>query len=180
VGGHLLLALREVASRSVRWRVHLPFRPCPPAPPPARSRHSTSRGHARQSTTSTHVGDGLALTDCWVTSPVKCAPPANQPTAEERHACAPFLTRELDALPVEVVVTLGGIAWAAALAHLGWESPKPRFTHGAEYRPPGGPLLLGCYHVSQQNTFTGRLTEPMLDAVFAKAAEFLGIHGSTG
>jgi uracil-DNA glycosylase len=123
--------------------------------------------------TSTHVGDGLELTDCWVTSPVKCAPPANQPTAGERHACAPFLTRELDALPVEVVVTLGGIAWAAALAHLGWESPKPRFGHGAEYRPPGGPLLLGCYHVSQQNTFTGRLTEEMLDAVFLRARELL-------
>jgi uracil-DNA glycosylase len=133
-------------------------------------------GFANQPT-ATHVGDGLALTDVWVTSPVKCAPPANKPTAEERHTCAPYLEAELDLLPIEVIVALGGLAWTATLSHLGWEGTKPRFGHGTEYRLPTGQLLLGCYHVSQQNTFTGRLTEPMLDAVFARAKEILANPG---
>jgi uracil-DNA glycosylase family 4 len=126
--------------------------------------------------TSTDVDDGLALTDVWVTSPVKCAPPANKPTAEERHTCAPFLEAELELLDIQVIVALGGIAWAAALAEFGWEGRKPRFGHGAEYRLPTGQLLLGSYHVSQQNTFTGRLTEEMLDAVFARAGEVIGVR----
>ena len=125
-------------------------------------------GYANQAT-SEHRGDGLELTDVWVTSPVKCAPPANKPTADERDTCRPFLDAEVDLLPLRIVVALGGFAWDAALRHFGWEGRKPKFGHGAEYELPDGNLLLGSYHVSQQNTFTGRLTEEMLDAVFARA-----------
>lgn len=133
-------------------------------------------GYANQSA-STHIGDGLELTDAWVTSPVKCAPPANKPTPDERDACAPFLARELELLPIEVVVALGGFGWDAALRHWGWTGTKPKFGHGAEYVLPDGRLLLGSYHVSQQNIFTGRLSEDMLDAVFARAKELLASSG---
>jgi uracil-DNA glycosylase len=116
-----------------------------------------------------HVDDGLELHDVYVTAPVKCAPPANKPLPVERDTCAPFLTRELEVLDrCRVVVALGGFGFAAVAAHLGL-SPRPRFGHGVEVDVEGGRTLLGCYHVSQQNTFTGRLTEPMLDAVFARA-----------
>jgi uracil-DNA glycosylase family 4 len=128
-------------------------------------------GFANQPTSS-GPGDGLALADCWVTAPVKCAPPANKPTPGERDACAPYLAAECDLLPLEAVVALGGFAWEAALAHFGRPRPKPRFTHGAEVGLEGV-TLLGSYHVSQQNTFTGRLTEAMLDAVFARAKAYL-------
>jgi uracil-DNA glycosylase family 4 len=137
-------------------------------------------GFANQPT-STHRDDGLALTDCWVTSPVKCAPPGNRPTTAERDTCRQWFDREVASLPVEVVVALGGFGWSVALATFGWDTPrKPRFGHGVEAplphsdQLPEGATLLGSYHVSQQNTFTGRLTEEMLDAVFARAAGIVG------
>jgi uracil-DNA glycosylase len=115
--------------------------------------------------------DGLTLTDAWVTAAVKCAPPGNQPLPEERDACAPFLRRELAAITgARVVVCLGGFGYDAACRHFG-VTPRPRFGHGVEVPLPAGPTLLCSFHPSQQNTFTGRLTEPMLDAVFARAAE---------
>ena len=117
----------------------------------------------------THAGDGLRLTGAWVTSPVKCAPPANKPTAEEFAACRGFFEAEFAALAhVRVVVALGGLACGAVARH--WNlRPRPRFAHGLEAPLPGGRTLLCCYHVSQQNTFTGRLTAEMLDAVFDRA-----------
>ena len=138
-------------------------------------------GFANQPT-STSRDDGLALTDAWVTSAVKCAPPGNQPLPAERDACTPFVLRELDALPrLRVIVCLGGFAWRAAAGVLRaaghtLPAPLPKFGHGAEMRTDRGLLVLGSYHVSQQNTFTGRLTEPMLDAVFTRArAEIDGV-----
>ncbi|HXG25916.1 MAG TPA: uracil-DNA glycosylase [Candidatus Binatia bacterium] len=121
-------------------------------------------------------GDGLEAIDLWVTAPVKCAPPDNEPLPSERDNCAPYLVREMAALrEARVVVALGGFAWAAALrtfAALGAAVPRPlpRFGHGAEAVVDRW-TVLGCYHVSQQNTFTGRLTRPMLDAVLARANE---------
>src|SRR5262245_61915796 len=125
--------------------------------------------------TSVARDDGLALRDCYITAPVKCAPPGNKPLPGERANCAPWLERELALLPtIRVVVALGGYAWDTALRHLGPVRPKPRFTHAAEAPLPRGGALLGSYHISQQNTQTGRLTEPMLDAVFLRARELLG------
>ncbi|HEX7290439.1 MAG TPA: uracil-DNA glycosylase [Conexibacter sp.] len=126
--------------------------------------------------------DGLELRGAYVTAAVRCAPPANKPLPAERDACFPYLVRELELLrDVRVVVCLGGFAWEAALrarAAVRGEPPprpKPRFGHGAELRAPGRLALLGCYHPSQQNTFTGRLTEPMTDAVFLRARELAGL-----
>jgi len=127
--------------------------------------------------------DGLELRGAWVTAAVRCAPPANRPAPPERDNCFPYLVRELELLPaVRVIVCLGGFAWDAALrarAALGEPAPRPRprFGHGAECasHPPGRWPLLGCYHPSQQNTFTGRLTEPMMDAVFLRARELAGL-----
>jgi len=115
--------------------------------------------------------DGLRLRDAWVTAAVRCAPPANKPLPEERDNCLPYATHELALMPgVRVVVCLGGFAWAAALRLLDpGARPRPRFGHAAEQELSGGRLLLGCYHPSQQNTFTGRLTEEMIDAVFERA-----------
>ena len=125
-------------------------------------------GYANQPS-SVAAGDGLALTGAWITSPVKCAPPANKPAPAERDACMPFMRREIDALEaMRVVVVLGGFAHQVLWRELG-AGPRPRFGHGAEASLPGGRTLLCSYHPSQQNTFTGRLTEPMLDAVFARA-----------
>jgi uracil-DNA glycosylase family 4 len=105
-----------------------------------------------------------------VAAAVKCAPPDNKPLPAERDACRPFLRRELALLAqVSVVVCLGGFAYEAACGEFGVR-PRPKFGHGVEVAAPGGLLLLCSYHPSQQNTFTGRLTEPMLDAVFARAA----------
>ncbi len=119
--------------------------------------------------------DGLSLHSCWVTAAVRCAPPTNRPAPAERDNCLPYLVRELELLAdVRVIVCLGGFAWDAALRVLGAPRPKPKFGHGAEL-PLERSTLIGCYHVSQQNTFTGRLTEPMLDAVFARAKELAGI-----
>ena len=131
-------------------------------------------GFANQPT-SDHADDGLALTDLYVTAAVKCAPPENRPTTDERNLCQPFLVREIEALHrLRVIVCLGGFGWdqvLRTLRSLGREvpSPAPRFGHLRETRLPGGLVLIGSYHPSQQNTFTGRLTVPMIDDVFAAA-----------
>ena len=101
---------------------------------------------------------------------MRCAPPANRPLPEERDNCLPYAAEELELLEPAVIVCLGLFAWDAACRLLGVR-PRPRFGHAAEFEVEGGPLLLGCYHPSQQNTFTGKLTEPMTDAVFARARE---------
>ena len=126
-------------------------------------------GFANQPT-STHRDDGLALTGAWITAPVRCAPPANRPATEERDACAPYLAAELELLPWRVAVALGGYGWDAVLRHRDWTGTKPRFGHGATATLADGRTLIGSYHVSQQNTFTGRLTEAMLDEVFLEAS----------
>ncbi|PZS06428.1 MAG: uracil-DNA glycosylase [Pseudonocardiales bacterium] len=137
--------------------------------------------------TSVHAGDGLALRGVRVVAAVRCAPPGNRPTTVERDTCLPWLAREIALLAptLRSIVVLGGFAWQAlwsALRHrtvaaaldLTVPRPLPRFVHGGETllaRTCGARLqVIGCYHVSQQNTFTGRLTEPMLDAVFTRAA----------
>ncbi len=120
---------------------------------------------------STSVDDGLRLHDAWVTAAVKCAPPANSPTGDERDACAPFLAREFAALErASVVVCLGQFGYQAACRHFAVR-PRPKFGHGVDVPVAGGPTLLCSFHPSQQNTFTKRLTEPMLDEVFARAVE---------
>jgi uracil-DNA glycosylase len=134
-------------------------------------------GFANQPT-SVARDDGLTLTDCYVTAPVKCAPPENKPLPSERDNCAPWLDAELALLHVEVVVALGSYAWDEALRHFGPVRPKPRFGHGAEASLPTATAgtrrtLLGSYHVSQQNTSTKRLTEDMLDGVFRRARALL-------
>jgi len=127
-------------------------------------------GLANQAT-SVSRDDGLELTDCWVTAAVRCAPPANKPTPEERDNCAVWLRAELALLPnVRVIVCLGKFAWDAAMTQLSAPRPRRSFGHGVE-APVGDRTLLGSYHVSQQNTFTGKLTVPMLDAVFTRARE---------
>ncbi len=119
-------------------------------------------------------GDGLRLTGCRVTAAVRCAPPANRPTPDERARCRPFLLRELDLCPrARVLMALGAIGWDAALRTLAPPRPWPRFGHGAEARV-GGLTLLGSYHPSQQNVFTGRLTPAMIDDVLARARELGG------
>ena len=119
---------------------------------------------------SVSVGDGLELTGAWVTAAVKCAPPANKPTPDERDACAPFLEREFASLDrAQVVVCLGQFGYQAACAHFDVR-PRPKFGHGVEVAVAGGPMLICSFHPSQQNTFTKRLTEPMLDDVFSRAA----------
>ncbi len=127
--------------------------------------------------TAVEAGDGLELPRTRVTAGVRCAPPANKPTVDERRTCAPWLQAELRfVLPsVRAIVVLGGFGWGAlwpALRAAGVEVPErpPGFRHGAEVVLPGGLTVLGCYHVSQQNTFTGRLTEDMLDVVLSRAA----------
>ena len=130
-------------------------------------------GYASQPT-STHRGDGLRLSGAYIAAVVRCAPPANRPAPAERDNCLPYLVRELRLLKdARVIVALGSYAWdgvLGALRQLGVEvpRPKPRFGHGAEAQ--SGPYrLIGCFHPSQQNTFTGKLTEPMMDAVFGRA-----------
>jgi uracil-DNA glycosylase family 4 len=131
---------------------------------------------------SVSAGDGLRLRDCYITAVNRCAPPANKPTPAERDACLPFLVRELRTLDrVRVILALGGYAWEAVLRVLaaeGYEvTPKPRFGHAAEV-PLGPYQLLGCYHPSQQNTFTGRLTPGMVDDVLARAREVVAADRS--
>lgn len=135
------------------------------------------------SAVSTTAYDDQQLIDTRITLPVRCAPPANKPTPLERDTCAPWLHKELSwVMPtVKVVVALGGFSWASvfpALRASGVTVPSrvPKFGHGVEVELPGGPTVLGCFHVSQQNTFTGKLTESMLDTVFARAQVLAG-HG---
>ena len=119
---------------------------------------------------STSADDGLVLTGCRITAPVRCAPPRNTPTSAERDNCFPFFLRELDECPhARVLLALGGLAWDATLRALGPPRPKPRFGHGAT-TVVAGRVLVGSYHPSQQNTFTGRLTPEMMDDVLASAA----------
>jgi len=130
--------------------------------------------------TSTDAADGQRLVDTRMVATVRCAPPLNKPTTQERDTCAPWLDAELRQVigSLRVVVALGSFGWAAALgafARIGFELPRPRpkFGHGASATLVGAehPItLLGCYHPSQQNTFTGKLTEPMLDEVLGRAA----------
>ncbi len=139
-----------------------------------RALHQT--GFANQPT-SIARDDGLILSDAWVTSVVHCAPPDNKPTTEERDACRTWLHEELRLLDkLEVIVALGGFGWDGllhALAERGHVTkPKPRFGHGAQAQV-GDYLVLGSYHPSQQNTFTGRLTEPMLRGIFERAREVI-------
>ena len=128
---------------------------------------------------STRREDGLRLRDAWITAAVRCAPPLNRPTPAERDECLPWSVRELRLLAnVQVILCLGAFAWDGALRLSGaladlpapLPRPRPRFGHGAEFQGKRY-TLLGCYHPSQQNTFTGRLTEPMIDAVLGRARE---------
>jgi uracil-DNA glycosylase len=130
--------------------------------------------------TSVSADDGLRLAGVYITAPVKCAPPANKPAPDERDVCGQWLIREVQLLwpGLRVVVVLGGFGWDAlwrTLRGAGVPVPvrPPRFGHGVE-ADADGRAVLACYHVSQQNTFTGRLTEPMLDAVFRRAAALAG------
>jgi uracil-DNA glycosylase family 4 len=129
-------------------------------------------GFANQPT-SVSRDDGLRLNDAFVAAAVRCAPPANKPLPAERDNCLPYAAEELRLLAnVQVIVCLGAFGWDAACRLLGLR-PKPRFGHGAEHTLPGGRTLLGTFHPSQQNTFTGKLTEPMIDAVFARAQQLV-------
>jgi uracil-DNA glycosylase family 4 len=126
------------------------------------------------------VDDGLTLSDCFVTAIGRCAPPANKPTADELKSCRPWLEAELDLLDrVTAVVPLGGLAFSQVLRIYSDRGatvprPRPKFRHGAEVDlGPDGPTIVASYHPSQQNTFTGRLTEEMLDEVFTRASEIL-------
>lgn len=124
---------------------------------------------------SVRAGDGLCLRHVWITNLVRCVPPGNRPTAEELEACSGFLEEELRLLGrVRVVLALGGMAWNQSWKVLCGNAPRPRFGHLAEAEL-GGKTLLGSYHPSQQNTFTGRLTEPMFDEVFARARSLAGL-----
>jgi uracil-DNA glycosylase family 4 len=121
---------------------------------------------------STSAGDGLELVDCAITAVCHCAPPDNKPTIEEMANCRPWLAETIDLVQPRVIVALGQIAWKAALSEARrrtWHSGRlPKFAHGAQTALAEGRWLVGSYHPSQQNTFTGKLTEPMLDAVFAE------------
>jgi uracil-DNA glycosylase len=133
-------------------------------------------GFANQPT-STHAEDGLRLRGAWIAAAVRCAPPANRPTPAERDECLPWSVRELQLLhDVRVILCLGAFGWDAALRlttalsdpPAALPRPRPRFGHGVEF-PGQRYTLIGCYHPSQQNTFTGKLTEPMIDAVLQRA-----------
>ncbi|WP_433300901.1 uracil-DNA glycosylase [Actinoplanes sp. CA-030573] len=133
--------------------------------------------------TSVAADDGLTINNTRIFASVRCAPPDNKPTPEERDTCAPWLHRELQLIrpALKVVVALGAFAWAswwpAVTAVYGTKAPvpRPKFGHGAEVHQDGLPVLLGCFHVSQQNTFTGRLTPAMLDDVFGRAKTLAGL-----
>jgi len=133
---------------------------------------------------SVSADDGLTLIGAWVTAAVRCAPPANKPTITERDTCARDLVRELAVLRPAVIVVLGSFAYEAVWRVLRREgvalpAPRPRFGHGVEV-PTGGPVVLCSFHPSQQNTFTGKLTEPMLDEIFLRARTLAGYPSSHG
>ncbi len=134
-------------------------------------------GFANQPT-SVALGDGLELRDAYVSAAVRCAPPGNKPTRTERDTCLPFFVRELELLArVQVIVTLGAFAYEALWNVLRADGvalprPRPKFTHGVEVVTERA-TIVGCFHPSQQNTFTGKLTEPMIDAVFGRARELV-------
>lgn len=131
--------------------------------------------------TSTHAGDGLELPGARILSAVRCAPPKNLPTPQEQQQCAPWLDRELEMIRPKVILALGGIGWRAvclALTRDGWAVPRPRpkFGHGAEFvvtREEEQTVVVGSFHPSQQNTFTGRLTEAMMDEVMNRCREIV-------
>jgi len=124
--------------------------------------------------------DGLKLENVWITAPVKCAPPDNRPTTQERDRCGDIFQRELQFLTsARVYLALGGFGFEAVARFFGLR-PKPKFGHGVEVGLPGGRWLMGSYHVSQQNTFTGRLTEVMLDRVMKQAARRAGLSAGKG
>ena len=139
--------------------------------------------------TSVAAGDGQRLVDARMVAAVRCAPPENKPEPAERDACAPWLAAELRLVTADLraIVCLGGFAWQAiwpAMSSVGFAPPRPRpaFGHGAEARltssrAPGGVVVIGCYHPSQQNTFTGRVTPAMLDAIFIRARAAAGLEG---
>jgi uracil-DNA glycosylase len=138
-------------------------------------------GFANQPT-SLHRNDGLRLHDCFISACVHCCPPGNHPATQERDNCQPYLVRELRLLSrIRCMVCLGGFAWDGllrAVAVLGQTvRPRPRFGHGAEAMI-GSRTLLGCYHPSQQNTFTGRLTESMLDDIFSRARQLMAVNSA--
>jgi uracil-DNA glycosylase len=120
--------------------------------------------------------DGLELRGAWIGIAGRCAPPDNKPLPEELAACRPYLVRELQLLPVEVVVALGRVAFDAVHKAAGTSAAKTEFAHGAEVHL-GGVRVIASYHPSRQNTNTGKLTEPMLDAIFARARALLGTRG---
>jgi uracil-DNA glycosylase family 4 len=140
-------------------------------------------GFANQPT-SEYRGDGLALNDCYISAVIHCAPPQNKPLREEIQNCRPYLIREIELLRrIRVVVALGRLAFDTALSVIGWadaedgigrRAPKPKFGHLSRYRLKGGLTLVASFHPSQQNTFTGKLTEPMLDGVFSLANQLIG------
>jgi len=140
-------------------------------------------GFANQPT-SRNRNDGLSLRDAWITAAIRCAPPANKPSPDELAACAPYLVAELRALPrVRVVVGLGRIGWQAYIrARRALDRPPARrpfaFAHGSATSFADGVTLLGCYHPSQQNTFTGRLTRQMLRGLFRTARRLLETPGA--
>lgn len=123
---------------------------------------------------SRHRDDGLTLTDCFITCPVRCVPPDNKPSPDEIRTCRPFLREELSLLKPKVFLALGRLAWTATLDFLEWENPKPDFAHGAIIRQPGQAVcLVASFHVSQQNTQTGRLTGAMFDQVLGRVRSLL-------
>ncbi len=133
-------------------------------------------GYANQPT-STYAGDGLRLQGAYVSAAVRCAPPANKPTPTERDSCRPYLAREMEELrSVGVVVALGQLAYDTVARLLGIR-PRPRFGHGVEVVLADGRVVICSYHPSQQNTFTGKLTEVMFDAVFARSCQLTSRRG---
>ena len=142
------------------------------------------RGFANQALSRSRA-DGLVLRGAYITAPCRCAPPANKPLPIELRRCAPFLSRELALLPrLKVILALGAIGFRAVLDHLGRQGqtpllPRPAFGHGVEVPIGDGRLLLASYHVSQQNTQTGKLTPAMFDAVLAQAQRWIANHGGS-
>jgi uracil-DNA glycosylase family 4 len=128
---------------------------------------------------SLHRNDGLRMRDCYVTAAVHCAPPQNKPLPAEIANCRPYLLRELELLKrLRVIVALGRLAFDAAIASVGLEdraSHRPKFTHAVEAQLRDGIMLIASFHPSQQNTFTGKLTEPMFDHIFDRARAIVGV-----